>query len=82
MMRLMSKTHTLSIDQLNALRAFADANGRTLKSKLNEVWSTGRYGTYQGTTDEGCLQQVRNTFGPSWLVKFKLGNSATHSVKI
>jgi hypothetical protein len=77
----MTKIYTLSTEQLNALRTFANANGRNWKSSLNDAWSTGRYRNYNGTDDEGSLQQVRNTFGPSWLVKFSFDNVKTHSIK-
>ena len=73
--------HTLSTDQLGVLRTFADANGRSWKSKLNVAWSTGRYDDYRGTDEYGILQQVRNIFGPAWLVKFAVDNVKTHSVK-
>lgn len=73
--------HTLSTDQLGTLRVFADANGRSWKSKLSVAWSTGRYDDYSGTDEYGLLQQVRNTFGPMWLVKFAFDNVKTHSVK-
>ena len=68
------------MEQFAALRAFADANGPQWKSKLNTAWSTGRYRDYAGT--EACcyLQQVRNTFGPSWLTKFSFDKLKTHSV--
>lgn len=73
--------HTLDADQLAALRTFADANGRDWKSKLNHAWMSGRYREYNGTNEYGLLQQVRNTFGPSWLVKFSFDNVKTHSRK-
>ena len=76
-----SPIRTLSPDQLDALRVFADANGRSWKAKLNEAWSTGRYRNYNGADEYGELQQVRNTFGPAWLVKFTFDNPKTHSVK-
>ena len=73
--------YTLSADQLAALRTFAQANGRSWKFKLNHAWSTGRYQDYNGTDDYGSLQQVRNRFGPSWLVRFAFDRVKTHSVK-
>ena len=75
------KTLMLQPEQLAALRTFANANGAQWKSKLNAAWSTGRYRDYPGTPAYGYLQQVRNVFGPSWLVKFSLDNLKTHSVK-
>ena len=74
--------YTLDADQLAALRTFADANGRDWKFKLNHAWSSGRYREYNGTDNYGYLQQVRNTFGPSWLVKFSFDNVKTHSRKV
>jgi hypothetical protein len=80
---------TLSPAQHEALVAFSMANGRDWKFKLNTAWMNGRYRDYplghRLTADEReniycCLQQVRNTFGPSWLVKFHVGNEKTHSV--
>lgn len=58
-----------SAEQLNALCIFAASRGRTWKSKLNDCWMTGSYGF---ADDSMNLQQVRNSFGPSWLVKFRL----------
>lgn len=72
---------TLSPEQLAALRAFADANGARWKSKLYAAWSTGRYRDYAGTEAYGYLQQVRNTFGPSWLTRFSFDDTKTHGVK-
>lgn len=72
-------TIQLSSEQLSALRTFADANGAQWKSKLNSAWATGRYRDYPGTALYGYLQQVRNVFGPSWLVKFSFDNVKTHA---
>lgn len=72
-------TIQLSPEQLSALRTFADANGVQWKSKLNAAWATGRYRDYPGTALYGYLQQVRNVFGPSWLLKFSFDNVKTHT---
>lgn len=72
--------YTLTADQLAALRTFAKANGRAWKSKLNHAWSTGRYNDYSGA-DDGLLQEVRNMFGPSWLVRLRLDDAKTHRVQ-
>jgi hypothetical protein len=50
-------------EQLNALREYAREHGRRWKADLNHDWMTGRL--------TGELVQVRNTFGPSWLTRFK-----------
>lgn len=69
---------TLNEEQLAALVVFAKANGRSWKAALNHCWSEGCYRKYNGTDDEGSLQQIRNTFGPSWLVRFSFNKTATH----
>lgn len=53
-----------STEQLAALRQYAGEHGRTWKSALLDDWANGR------TT--GPLHQVRNTFGPRWLMIFDL----------
>jgi len=57
----------LSCAHYQALKNFASNEGRCWKSALRHCWETGIY-------PNGCrsdlLQQVRNIYGPSWLVKF------------
>lgn len=59
----------LSPEQMDAVQRFAAQMGRTWKSELRDAWMTGNY-------PAGCmsntLQQIRNAFGPSWLVRFSL----------
>lgn len=55
---------TLTAEQMAAVKAYAAAHGRTWKAQLNYEWMSG--------TARGSLQQLRNTFGPSWLVRFRL----------
>lgn len=50
--------------QVDALQAYAVAHGRSWKSKLINDWMQGRC--------QGALQHVRNVFGPSWLLRFRL----------
>jgi len=59
----------LTCEQLAALRNYAAVHGRTWKSKLNWAWMTGNYGIGDAS---GPLQQIRNTFGPTWLTRFKM----------
>lgn len=54
----------LTPDQLDALREYASANGRTWKSKLHDEW--------MNATSIGAVYALRNTHGPSWLVRFSL----------
>lgn len=55
-----------SAEEIDALRAYRAQHGRRWKSRLlaERLSSTG---------DEGPeLRQVRNTFGPSWLLNYRL----------
>ncbi|MCX7179593.1 MAG: zincin-like metallopeptidase domain-containing protein, partial [Proteobacteria bacterium] len=58
-------------DQLVAIQAFARKYGRTWKHALLNAWLNG------DDAREPCghyLRQIRNQFGPTWLIKFKLEN--------
>jgi len=67
------KHQTLPNEHAEALRLFATANGRNWKSELSDAWMTGNYRAYRlGGADSALLQQVRNNYGPSWLVKYRL----------
>ena len=46
--------------QIDALRRYASEYGRNWKSSLLDDWTNGR--------TVGPLQEVRNQFGPSWLL--------------
>lgn len=59
----------LSIEHLSALRLFASAHGRNWKSELRQAWMTGNYPTGSILP---ALQQIRNQYGPTWLVRFSL----------
>jgi len=59
-------------EQIEALKKFAAANGRTWKQVLRDAWMKGGYNALNGEYIDGPLQQLRNQFGPSWLVKFSL----------
>ena len=59
-------------EQIQALATFAAANGRTWKESLRHCWETGCYSRYSGTERCDLLQQIRNNFGPYWLVRFSL----------
>ena len=53
-------TNKLTNEQRQALQDFADKNGTQWKSKLIHLWNAGR--------DVGLLRQIRNQFGPQWLL--------------
>jgi hypothetical protein len=61
-------TKQLTPEQLDALVKYAAENGRAWKAALRHDWETGR--------SLGELQQIRNAFGPSWLVRFRLPEAA------
>lgn len=63
-------------EQLAALTAFAVKHGRTWKSTLLAKWANG---SDANEPNGGLLRQVRNAFGPSWLERFKLPESAPTS---
>ena len=56
------KTPTES--QIAALRSYAAEHGRYWKAKLLHDWLKD--------VSEGELQAIRNAFGPSWLLTFRL----------
>ncbi len=59
---------TLTTEQYNSLRDMAITYGRNWKSRLRLMWMDG---DYEGRHDSNVLQTIRNTFGPSWLVRFR-----------
>jgi len=62
-------------EQLAALQAFAKKYGRYWKDALRTAWMNGRD---DQEPDGNYLRQVRNQFGPSWLIKFKLPKEANN----
>ena len=55
-------------EQMDALLAFKERHGRSWRMKLNEMWLDGRDASQPGGH---LLRQIRNNFGPQWLVNFK-----------
>jgi hypothetical protein len=64
--------NTPNAEQIEALKNYAAENGRCWKSQLRDAWMAGGYDTQTGQYIDGPLQQLRNTFGPSWLTTFSL----------
>jgi hypothetical protein len=60
----------LTDEQHEALKQYAAENGSTWKTKLAIDWQFAR--AQVNGQHSALLQQVRNQFGPSWLVGFKL----------
>jgi hypothetical protein len=57
-------------EQIKAIITWADRMGRFWRRELHSAWMDGNY---QGNRDiSSGLQQVRNEFGPEWLIKFNL----------
>jgi hypothetical protein len=52
--------------QINALVQYARAHGRCWKADLCADWSSGR------DARNPLLRQLRNDFGPRWLMRFRL----------
>ncbi len=53
-----------------AIVHFAARHGRRWKSELREAWMTGIY--CDPAVDSATLQRIRNTYGPSWLIKCRV----------
>jgi hypothetical protein len=70
----MKNTENPSTEQLEALKAWAALYGRNWKAPLRDAWMTGDYGSFE---QSNYLQQIRNTFGPSWLIRFRLSEAET-----
>lgn len=60
----------LTDEQREALEACKAAHGRTWKSKLRLMWMYCSYSDYGMESHSRGLQQVRNQFGPTWLVNY------------
>lgn len=67
-MPVTASTRELTDVELLALRRWANERGRKWKMWLREAWMNGNYG---GFAQSATLQQIRNTFGPSWLITFR-----------
>lgn len=68
--------------QLNLLRYIHAKLGNRMKRMIFEAWETGIYDSRLVSTaaDEQALQELRNTFGPSWLSGVKLSQlTADHA---
>jgi hypothetical protein len=64
----------LHADELQALSDFAAEYGREWKQYLLAAWLSYAYkGRHMGGRDSGILRNIRNEFGPTWLLDvFKL----------
>jgi hypothetical protein len=56
-------------EQIAAIERFADLRGRLWKSALRHYWERG-FPVWMGD-DAALLQQLRNTCGPRWLIKYR-----------
>lgn len=61
----------LTPDQLVALDNFRTEQGRSWKAELRLCWETG---CYPNQHVAGYLQQLRNEFGPRWLIAYRVGD--------
>ena len=60
----------LTVDQLNAVKAYAEQHGDDWKTSLQSDWMRSGSATYRG--EWAYLQQLRNRLGPKWLYDFQL----------
>lgn len=58
--------------QTDAIQQWARLHGRRWKSALRNAWMTGNYEGFEASNE---LQQLRNSLGPAWLIKFRLGGA-------
>lgn len=58
-----------SSEQMQALIEWSEYKGRAWKQALRDAWMTGDYDSFEKSN---FLQQLRNSFGPSWLTQFSL----------
>jgi hypothetical protein len=56
-------------EQMTALKKWASEHGHTWRSDLHDAWMTGNY---DGFEQANLLQQLRNSFGPTWLSRVKI----------
>lgn len=70
-------------EQHAALAAFAAKYGRCWKQYLMAAWLSYSYrGTHMGGQDSGTLREIRNQFGPSWLVSYRPPKAIGHSTEL
>ena len=67
---LAEKLH-ISTEHLEVLAEWSVKYGRKWKSILLFAWESGNY---EGFEKANYLQQIRNIYGPSWLIKFNFKN--------
>jgi hypothetical protein len=70
----------LTGEQRTALKLFSEKNGNGWKEKLNIAWTSG---SYKGIdrSQSALLQQVRNQFGPEWLISLDAGDLYRENVQ-
>jgi len=68
-------TTNTGLTNQDALRILSEVKshvGRLYKSQIANAWMDGRYYNYGLEKWASQLQQIRNAFGPEWLVKAKV----------
>lgn len=75
----MTKVMELTDEQSAALQAFAASYGRESLTK-GRTWAGESYkGANMGGKDSGTLRDIRNQFGPTWLVNFRFPKAESRS---
>lgn len=63
------QTNEQAIEVLRQVKALL---GRNYKTAIRNAWMNGNYAGECLNQWSSQLQQIRNTFGPSWLVKARV----------
>jgi hypothetical protein len=64
---------SITVNQLSALKKYADHEGRKWKKHLAGDWMDGFLTArlFMSRDEQSLLQQLRNSHGPTWLKAFK-----------
>ena len=75
--------YEITDDQRAAVAAFRDAKGREWKEELGLLWMSGQYTRADIPGDQAALlQQVRNQFGPEWLMNVSPADLASTEIQV
>lgn len=67
----MSTAKTLTAEQFQALKSYAENEGEDWKMRLSIDWMRAGTDKWHAKETYHLLHQVRNRLGPKWLASFK-----------
>jgi hypothetical protein len=67
----MSDVKSLTDEQYQVLKDYAEAVGSEWKRQLSTDWMRAGTKVYEVRERYGLLQQIRNRLGPKWLATFE-----------